>query len=214
MPTSTITLDGDTVTLVPLPSNPAPRMVEPWASDSVASITFPFSGQTQTQGSTGADIWGMMVTYAPLDTALEAPALLAWLLQMRGVSRAVQMAPPEYGGPYGMPAGAPVANGAQVAAATTLVTSGWKPSTFGLLLPYDCIQIGYRLHRVLDPVSSDAEGNASFEIWPSLREDVATGATIITGNVQGLFRLAQNKRNWSADQTQFTHLSFPLTEYR
>jgi hypothetical protein len=214
MPTSTITLDGNPVTLVPLPSFPAPKMVEPWAQDSVAVITSVFTGQTQAQGSTGADLWGMMVTYAPLNSATDAPPFLAWLLQMRGISRAVQMAPPEYNGPYGSPSGAPVANGAQVAAATTLVTNGWTPSTFGLLLPYDCIQIGYRLHRVLDIVSSDAEGNASFEIWPSLREDVASGESIITGNVMGLFRLAQNKRNWSADQNRLTHLSFPLVEYR
>lgn len=214
MPTSTITLDGNPVTLVPLPSSPAPKMVEPWAQDSVAVITSVFTGQTQAQGSTGADLWGMMVTYAPLNTATEAPPFLAWLLQMRGMSRAVQMAPPEYQGPNGSPSGTPLVNGAQVAAATTLVTNGWTPNTFGLLLPYDCIQIGFRLHRVLDTVNSDAEGNASFEIWPSLREDVATAAPVIIDNPLGLFRLAQNKRNWSTDQTKFTHLSFGLTEYR
>jgi hypothetical protein len=213
MPTSTITLDGNPVTLVPLPTGTAPRMVEPWVSDSVAVITFPFTGQTQAQGATGADLWGMMVTYAPLPLPQAAP-LLAWLLQMRGMARAVQLAPPEYQGPQGSPAGVPVISTAAVAAATTLVTSGWKPNTYGLMLPFDCIQIGYRLHRILEPVNSDSGGHATFEIWPSLREDVAVDTPIITANPVGLFRLAQNKRNWSADYTKLTHLSFPLVEYR
>jgi len=213
MSTSTITLDGNPVTLVPLPTCAVPSMVEPWVNDSVASITFPFTGQTQTQASSGADIWGMMVTYPPL-TELQAAPMRAFLKQMRGISRAFQWTPADYVGPAGLPSGVPVTSGALVAAATTLVTTGWTPSTFGLLLQDDLIQIGYRLHAVLDIVSSDGSGNASFEIWPSLREDVASGTTVITGNPLGLFRLAGNKRNWSKDYNQLTHISFPITEYR
>ncbi|HEY5056739.1 MAG TPA: hypothetical protein VII58_11305 [Acidobacteriaceae bacterium] len=213
MPTSTITVNGNPVTLVPLPATPAPRMVEPWAQDSVAVVTFPFTGQTQAQSSSGADLWGMMVTYAPL-TAAESPALLAWLLGMRGMFNAVQMAPPEYQGPQGSPAGVPVLSGAHVAAATSLVTSGWAPNVYGQLLPWDCIQLGYRLHRVLDPVNSDAAGHATFRVWPSVREDQASGAPVVIANPLGLFRLASNKRSWSADYTRLAHLSFPLVEYR
>lgn len=213
MPTSTITVNGNPVTLVPLPADPAPRMVEPWVQDSVAIVTFPFTGQTQAQSSSGADLWGMMVTYAALTSAQASP-LLAWLLGMRGMFNAVQMAPPEYTGLQGSPAGVPVLSGAHVAAATSLVTTGWSPNVYGQLLPFDCIQIGYRLHRVLDSVNSDAAGNATFRIWPSLREDQATGAPLILNNPLGLFRLANNKRNWSADETRLTHLSFPLVEYR
>jgi hypothetical protein len=213
MPTSTITLDGNTVTLVPLPTTPPPKMVEPWVSDSVAVVTFPFSGQTQRQGSTGADLWGMMLTYAPL-TALQAAPLLAWLLQMRGMARAVQLAPPEYTGPQGSPSGSPVIIAETPAASTSLATSGWPVSTAGLLKPFDCIQIGYRLHRVLDTVTSDSSGHATFEIWPSLREDASPSTPIIYTNPVGLFGLAANKRNWSADYTKLTHLSFPLVEYR
>ena len=374
MSTSTITLDGNPVTLVPLPTSAVPSMVEPWVNDSVASITFPFTGQTQSQGSTGADLWGMMVTYPPL-TELQAAPFRAWLKQMRGISRGFQWTPADYVGPAGSPSGVPLAGTAnanlvpdssllngwvdwtnpgggwaivtgptggggtnafsipsgsdgasvsqaipvipgatytlscyiqapaytngvvgpvegppavevqytggfipivptsntsaeynrtftipagvtsvtiwvsaqastwtsgtllmssfqlqlgstatayvaslpsvsQSAAATKIYTSGWTASTFGLLLPDDLIQIGYRLHTVCDIVSSDANGNASFEIWPSLREDLAAGTPIITGNPQGLFRLSDNKRSWSKDYNQLTHLSFPITEYR
>jgi hypothetical protein len=188
-------------------------MVEPWVSDSVAVITSVFTGQTQAQGSTGADLGGMLVTYPPL-TASQAAPILAWLMQMRGMSRAVQLTPPEFTGNAGIPHGSPVTLGAQAAAATTLMTSGWTASTNNLLLPYDLIQIGYRLYRVLDTVNSDSFGHASFEIFPSLREDLTSGTAIVTSNPKGLYRLAANKRNWSADYTKLTNVSFPLVEYR
>ena len=213
MSTSSISLDGSTITLVSLPTSPAPRMVEPWVSDSVAVITSVFTGQTQAQGSTGADLGGMMVTYPPL-TATQAAPIQAFLMQMRGMARAVQFTPPEITGNAGTPHGTPVVNGAQVAASTTLATTGWTPSTNKLLLPYDLIQIGYRLYRVLDVVNSDSSGHATFEIFPSLREDVTNAEAIITINPKGLYRLAANKRNWMTDYTKLTHISFPLVEYR
>jgi hypothetical protein len=209
----TITLpDGTVVTCVRLPANPAPASADFWASDSVALITFPFTGQTQAQGSTGADLWGMTLTYNPLKIGDAAP-LRNWLKQMRGMSRAVQLAPPDYFGPQGSPSGSPVTVGAQVAGATTLNTTGWPASATNLLQPDDCIQIGYRLYFACATVGSDPSGNASFEIWPSLRDDVTAETPVVYTNPVGLFRLAQNKRNWSAEP-KLTHLSFPLVEYR
>jgi hypothetical protein len=79
----------------------------------------------------------------------------------------------------------------------------------GALLPGDYLQIGYRLHRVLDETGSGPIG-----IWPSIREPLAGGETIITNNPQGLFRLGTNKRTWSADWIRLTHLSFQIQEYR
>jgi len=217
MPTSTITLDGQSVTLVPWVCKPAPKMVEPWISDSVAVVTSVFTRQTQAQGSTGADLSGMMVTYAPL-TPLQAGPLLAWLAQMRGMAAAVQLTPPEYTVCLGNPSGTPVVDssvtGNNVAASTTLVTRGWTANKYGLLLPWDLIQVGYRLHRVLDIVTSDVDGNASFKIFPSLRSDTADATAIVCANPKGLYRLAQNKRNYSVDVARMTALSFPLVEYR
>jgi hypothetical protein len=96
----------------------------------------------------------------------------------------------------------------------SLITTGWTASRSGLLLPGDYIQIGYRLHRVLDTVNSDSSGNATFEIWPSLREVVPTSTSIVTSNTKGLFRLAGNDRKFSFDITQLTHMSIAFQEYR
>jgi hypothetical protein len=97
---------------------------------------------------------------------------------------------------------------------TTLYTRGWTPNQYRLLLPNDCMQIGYRLHRVLDVVDSDEYGNAQINIWPSIRDVLTDGEAITLNNPQGLFRLATNKRTWSSDYTQLTNLSFQILEFR
>jgi hypothetical protein len=213
----TIVLDGQTVTIFPLPSVPAPRTVEPWANNAVAVETSSFTGQTETQDNPGADATGMMVTYPPLRTAAAAP-VLAWLLGMRGQLRATFFAPPEYAGPQGSCLGTPVVDSTtvtnNVAGSYTVVTRGWDASTNGLLQPYDLINIGYRLYRVLEVVDSGSSGEAAFEVFPSLRETIADGTAIVTTNPVGLYRLAQNKRGWSASYDGTTHISFPLLEYR
>jgi hypothetical protein len=97
---------------------------------------------------------------------------------------------------------------------TTLATRGWLPNQFRLLMPGDCLQVGYRLHRVLDVVNSDENGMAQISIWPSLREVPTDGEAIILNNPKGLFRLATNKRTWSSDYTRLTNLSFQILEFR
>jgi hypothetical protein len=100
------------------------------------------------------------------------------------------------------------------AAAYLLPTSGWAASRANLLLPGDYIQVGFRLHRVLDAVNSDANGKASIAIWPSLREAPPPGQLLVTQQPKGLFRLASNNNSWSADFTKLTSVSFQITEYR
>ena len=127
--------------LVPFVNTPTPKMVEPWVNHSVSSVGFPFSGRTQTQSSTGADLEGWMLTYAALKPAQAAP-LVAMLKPLRGISRAMQWTPADCRGPQGTPSGSPLVNGAHVAAATMLSMKAWPVSTAHLLKPNDLIQIG------------------------------------------------------------------------
>ncbi len=219
MPNLTITLNGNSVTVVPYPVQVVATSEEPSMSDAVALVASPFTGQTQRQGSTGADITGLKLVFPPLTSDL-APLLLGWLAEMRGMATATQLTPPSYKGPRGAPAGSPVANstgtGTNVAGSTTLITRGWTPGQTGLLLPWDLCQLGYRLHRVsgTDGVTSDAAGNATFSVYPSLREDVADGTPLTCLNPRGLYGLADNKRNWATDVARFTTITVPLIEYR
>jgi hypothetical protein len=215
---STITLpSGSTYTLVQLPSYPGLSQWSIALIDSVAQVQSPFvPGQTQTQAWPGADAWSIQFT-TPKMSRWTAAAWRGFLSELRGTQNVFQIGDPYATTPLGQPSGAPVCNTTgtnNLTSATSLVTEGWTPSTFGLLLAGDYIQLGYRLHQVCEPVNSDSGGNATISIWPSLRESPANGTALILTNTVGLFRLADNKRTWHSDYTSLTQISINAVEAR
>jgi hypothetical protein len=216
MSTSTITLAGNSVTLVSVPLIASAASVEFNFSDSVAIVVSPYTSQTQAQAWIGADMWTATVTLPPLSQA-QADVWISALMECRGMMNAIQIGDPMKARPRGNPSGTPTCPSTPVDTfgQPTLTTTGWTPGKVGLLLPGDYLQVGYRLHKVLDIVNSDSSGNASITVWPSLREPPGPTAPIILNNPMGLFRLATNKRTWNVDAvTRQTRLSFPLMEYR
>lgn len=217
MSSSTITLNGQSVTLVAMPASPGLRAVDWSADDAVSLVVSPFTGQTQGQQWPGGDMLSGTATLPPLSLA-QADAWISFLLELRGMANAFLLGDPLKATPRGTPAGSPAVDnsgaGGNAAMSQALTTKGWTASTSGLLLPGDYLQIGYRLHRVLDQVNSDGSGKATIAIFPSLREIPADSGAVITTNPVGLFRLAKSKRAWSYDYTRMTQLGFPFQEYR
>ena len=212
---SLIELNGNTVSVVTLPVSPAFASVQLNFSTSVSVVESVFTGQVQTQVWPGADMWSGTATYAPL-TQKQFNPIKAALMQMQGMSNAFQIGDPLGATPAGTVQGTPVVDGsiAVVAGGITLYARGFTPSQINLLLPGDYLQVGYRLHTVLDAVISDSNGKAAINIWPSLREVPQDGEAIVTTNPVGLFRLAKNQGTWSSDFTKLTHVSFPFQEFR
>ena len=183
-------------------------------SDNVATVVNPFTQQTQTQTWAGGDLWMATVTLPPMNRATAAP-WLAFLAALRGSQNVFQLGYGVGTSPLGTPLGTPVVSTAAAAMATSISTSGWTASSTGLLLSGDLIQIGYRLHMVVDDtVNSDPSGAATINIWPSVREAISVNASIITSNPVGLFRLADNKRTVNYSPAQLTTLSFHAIEVR
>jgi hypothetical protein len=203
--------------IVALPTSPGLRSVEFNMNDAVAIVTSPYTGQTQTQQWPGADSISGTITLPPL-TQEQADNWIACLAELRGMANCFLIGDPMKTTPRGHVQGFPVVDmttaGTNAVGATTLYTRGWTANQFRLLLPNDCLQIGYRLHRVLDVVDSDADGKAQISIWPSLRDLPTDAESIILNNPQGLFRLATNKRTWSSDYQLLTNLSFQIIEFR
>lgn len=214
---STITVGGQSVTLVSFPTSPGLLSFDIEADDSASAIVSPYTGQTQAQAWPGGDMPSGTCTLAPLTQAY-ADDWIAFLLQLRGMANAFQMGNPLKATPRGTPSGAPLVDNTQnfgnQAMSQSLGTKGWTASTNNLLLRGDCIQIGYRQHYVLDTVNSDSSGNAMIAIWPSVREQPIDSTGVVTSNTQGLWRLATNKRKWSFDVTTTTQMSFQFQEYR
>jgi hypothetical protein len=215
MPITQISLNGNPVSLVALPSSPGFRSLELSFSNAVAVVTSMFTGQSQVQRWPGADAWSGTLTL-PQMTQLQADAWIAALMQCQGMTNAVQIGDPMKTAPRGSALGSPKVNGIvpMAAGGSTLYTYGWNVSKNGQLLPGDYLQVGYRLHRVLDQVNSDVDGKAPISIWPSLREIPAADQPLILQSPKGLFRLATNKGTWSTDFTRLTSISFQITEHR
>lgn len=184
-------------------------------TDAVSIVTSPFTGQTQAQQWPGADAWSGTMTFPEL-TQDQADEYISFLMQCRGMAIPFLLGDPTKRKPRGLVSGVPTVDGSVTMSAggQVLSTAGWTPNKFRLLLPGDYMQVGYRLHRCIDVVNSDASGKAAINIWPSLREVPIGSEAIILNNAQGLFRLASNKRTWSADATFLSRLSFPVMEYR
>lgn len=217
MSITVITVGGNSVNLVAVPSSPGLRSVQFGFRDAVGVVQSEFTGQTQTQQWPGADLLTGTMTLPPLQQA-DADAWLAFLMELRGMANAFQIGDPLKSSPRGTPSGTPEVDntqtGGNAAMSQQLTTKGWTASETGLLLPGDWIQIDYRMYRVLDQVNSDGSGNATISIWPSLREVPTDSGAVTTTSPKGLFRLAKNERSWSADFTKLSRLSFAIQEYR
>jgi hypothetical protein len=204
-----------TLNLATMPTCPAPRSVVFTQHDAVATTRSTFTNLTQTQIWPGADYWEADITLPPM-TRTQAAPWIAFLGSLQGQANVLQIGDPGGKTPLGTPLGAPLVNSTvdtyNTPGTTTLYTRGWQASAFRLLLPGSYLQIGYRLYMCLDVVDSDSSGDASFTIWPSIRETPADGTAISLHNTTGLFRLSGNARQWSSDYTQLYAISFKVTE--
>jgi hypothetical protein len=198
-----------------MPGCPAPRTVTFTQHDAVASTRASFTNLTQTQIWPGADWWEVDITLPPMNRAEAAP-WIAFLAQLQGQANVFQIGDPDGVTPLGTPLGDPVVNGTNdtnnTPGTTMLYTRGWQASAFRLLMPGSYLQIGYRLYMCLDTVDSDTNGDASFTVWPSIREQPADGTAITLHNATGLFRLSANARQWSRDVDHLYSISFKATE--
>ena len=211
---TTITIGSITYNLVALPHSIAPVEVEFGMTDAIAVVQSPYApGQFQTQQWPGADLWDMTVTMPPLSDAIAAD-WEGFLAELRGMLNVFQMGDPRRKTPLGPALGVPVCSAGNLTSATSLITGGWAPSTARILKRGDMLQVGYRLHKVCENVSSDGSGNCTIPIWPSLREGPPTSTPVILHNPVGLWRLADNRRQSQASKLRLGSLSFRAIEAR
>jgi len=205
--------------ILAFPTCPGIKQLQIDMNDTVAMSQSPFTGGgTQVQAFPGADFWSATITLPQLEVA-DAATWTAFLAECRGITNVFPLGHPLYKHPRGKLQGsAPAVNGVNAAMATTLNVKGLKPNAQRVLLPGDRFQIGAtpnnaaaaglcRYHLVVEPVSADGGGNATIQIWPSLREATTDGEVIVLNNPQGLFRLTRNKRSVLSAETRLAAVS-------
>jgi len=192
------------------PNNLAPSSVM-LLFDNVNGVgVSPYSRQTQV-ASYGGDSWGISVGFDPMDREEAAP-WIAFIASLRGQYGTFLFGPNTFGEPLGAGPGGntPRVNGASQTG-YVLVTDNW-PNSSDILKAGDLIQIDSRLYMNIKDVSSDSSGNATLDIWPSLRGH-ADNSVIETNNPVGLWRLATNQvRAVDVPNTELYTITFDAVE--
>lgn len=150
----------------------------------------PFNAKREIQVFPGAH-WEIEVAFLPVLRA-EAQRLEAFLLSLRGKAGTFRLADPYRSVPLGSNLGTPLVRVATVAGDEAVLTKGWTINQVDALKAGDFIEIGTRLHMVLQDADADASGNATVNVWPPIRQVHAVNAPVITRNARGVFALDAN----------------------
>ena len=146
----------------------------------------PLSGAVQTVEMPGAR-WAAQFSFSALD-ANDAAVWRAFMAQLRGQSGRFtlwNMARPI---PRGIATGTPVVSGAGQTG-NTLTTSGWTPSTAGILRVGDFIGVNGELKMLVADAASNGSGLATLTFEPPLRSSPANAAPIVTTRPTAVFKM-------------------------
>ena len=98
----------------------------------------------------------------------------------------------------------------------TLAIDGASPNESGYLLPGDYIQLGTgssaTLHKVLTTTDTNSAGEATLDIWPSIRTAFANNSAVVIQNAKGRFRLKENMTQWQINDISSYGITFDCVE--
>lgn len=176
-----------------MPTTPEPAAIRFTARTIVGLSASPFTGQQQVYQHSG-EWWEAEVTLTPM-TRAQAEPWIGFFLALAGRTGTFYLGDAAAKSVRGIGTGSPlVKGGSQVGKA--LITDGWTISQTGILKAGDWFQVGssasQRIYRVMQDANSDGSGNATFDIFPRLRESPADNAPLTLANTKGVFRLASN----------------------
>lgn len=148
----------------------------------------------------------------------DAEVWVSFLLRLRGKYGTFLLGDPNGATPRGSAAseaGAPVVNGSDQTG-DFLNIDGLPVSTTGYLKAGDYIQLGSgstaTLHKVLEDVDSDASGEATLNLFPSVRSAPADNSVITVSNCKGNFRLNVNETSWDINTMSVYGITFGAVE--
>ena len=145
----------------------------------------------------------------------DAEDWIAWLLSMRGREGTFLLGDPLGATPRGSAGGTPRVNGASQTG-ESITIGGCTASQTGWLKAGDYIQLGSgadsSLHKVLQDVSSNGAGQATIDVWPSIRTAPADDSVVVVSNAKGVFRLTSSSVDWSISEASIYGLTFPAVE--
>lgn len=189
-------------------SNAVFRMV-----DSVAFGESPFTFSQDVQKFDG-ERWEADITLRPMKRS-DAQVWTAWLASLKGQFGTFLMGDTNAASALGSAGGTPLVNGSGQTG-ENLTVDGATVSQSTWLKAGDYIQLGSglsaTLHQVLADVATNGSGQATFDVWPSIRSAPADNSAVVVSDTVGLWRLASNIQSFSISSIAHYGISFTAVE--
>jgi hypothetical protein len=162
--------------------------------------------------------WEASVSIPPVRKDL-AEEWIAFLISLKGPVGTFYLGDPNMATPRGtILSGTTVTLDSAAAAGdeTVALTKGAGPAKSNVFLPGDYLQIGTgsgrTLHKVLNTVDWDANGDGTADIWPHIRGTVSSGTSVVHQSTTGKFRLTSGLTSWSINNASSYGISFDAVE--
>ena len=196
-----------------LPTNIGFAQVTLRAVNQTAMTMSPFTYKQQIYNHSGQR-WEAECQVPPLKRD-DAEEWIAWLLSLNGRAETFLMGDPLGATARGTLGGTPVVNGDDQVG-NSLTIDGCSNSITNWLKAGDYVQLGSAstatLHKILQSVNTNASGQATLDIWPSMRTAPSDGSTIVTSNAVGRFRLNSGQQDWTINNISSYGITFAAVE--
>lgn len=173
-----------------LPTNKGIAEITVRANTATSVSQSPFTFQEQVQVYPGQQ-WSATIKLPPMKRD-DAAEWSAFLLSLNGREGTFLLQDPSMALPRGIATGTPVVNGLSQTG-NMLSIKDATPNVTGWLRKFDHFHMvvsgAYRLHAILEDVNTDSSGEATFAIWPRLRESPPDETSLVLINPVGQFRL-------------------------
>lgn len=199
-----------------LPTNIGIANITLTAENAVAISQSPFTYSQQIIKHQG-ERWSASVSLPPMKRS-DAEPWVSFLLSLKGQYGTFLLGDPNCKTPQGSAStvlGTPVVNGADQLG-ESLDIDGLPLSVSSYLKAGDYLQLGSgttsTLHKVLVDVNTDGAGQATVELWPSIKTSPADNATVTLSNTVGKFRLSGNTQQWQINDISSYGITFDCVE--
>ena len=197
-----------------LPTSPSNFVTSEWRIiRTVAYTESPFTYGQQVAKYQGS-VWQTTVTLPPMNRA-DAGAWQSFFMQLNGRFGTFLLGDPDAKTIQGGATTVISVNGDHSVGAYDVVVDGADTSTV-IFKKGDYVQFGSgatsKLHMIVADITSDASGNATLQIEPSLKTALTDDDVITYSNTKAVMRMDANELGWNANNVSLYGISFSCTE--
>ena len=197
-----------------LPTSPSNFVTSEWRIiRTVAYTESPFTYGQQVAKYQGS-VWQTTVTLPPMNRA-DAGAWQSFFMQLNGRFGTFLLGDPDAKTIQGGANTVISVNGDHSVGAYDVLLDGANTSTV-IFKKGDYVQFGSgassKLHMIVADITSDASGNATLQIEPSLKTALTDDDVITYSNTKAVMRMDANELGWNANNVSLYGISFSCTE--